>query len=44
MLLTHEFNHRLAIRMFHNLALNNKMTGIHKRCSRIIFNDKNSNF
>ena len=30
--------------MFHNHLLNNKISQIHERCLRIIYNDKHSNF
>ena len=30
--------------MFHSRALNNKITRLHERCLRVIYNNKNSSF
>ena len=39
-----QFNYCSVIWMFHSRLLNNKINKLHKRCLRMICNDKRSNF
>ena len=39
-----QFNYCPTIWMFHSRSLNNKITRLHERCLKMIYNDKQSNF
>ena len=39
-----QFNYCPIVWMFHTHSLNNKISRLHERCLRIIYNDKRSNF
>ena len=39
-----QFNYCTVVWMFHSRSLNNKISRLHERCLRIIYNDKHSNF
>ena len=38
------FGYCPLIWMFHNHTINNKINGLHERCLRIVYSDKNSNY